>query len=72
MPHKRINILNQCNNLDLGQLISIVEAGDISIEDFRAAGLDTERLNALELQFCNSLSLDGLIAAVEAGSIAHG
>lgn len=69
MPHKRINILNQCNNLDLGQLISIVEAGDISIEDFRAAGLDTERLNALELQFCNSLSLDGLIAAVEAGSM---
>jgi GTP-binding protein EngB required for normal cell division len=69
MPHKKNHILNQCNVLDLGQLISIVEAGDISIEDFKAAGLEAEKLNALELQFCNSLSLDGLFAAVETGSM---
>lgn len=70
MPHRRNNILNNCNALDLGQLINIIEAGDIAIEDFKVAGLEGEKLNALELQFCSLLSLDQLYAIVQSGRIA--
>ena len=49
MDHHKKNILLQnCNNLETSQLISIIQTGDITIEEFEAAGIDSNKINQIK------------------------
>ena len=67
MPHRKKNILLQCNSLDLGQLIDLIESQGYTVEEFKIAGLGIEKVSALELQFCNTLSIERLVEMVKGG-----
>ena len=45
--HRKNIILQNCNTLELNDLVRIVESGDISIDEFRQAGLDLEKLSQI-------------------------
>lgn len=42
--HKKNIILQNCNGLDTSQLIDILQKGDITIEEFKSAGLDPVKI----------------------------
>ena len=45
--HKKNILLQNCNNLETSQLISIIQTGDITIEEFEAAGIDLNKINQI-------------------------
>jgi hypothetical protein len=45
--HKKNILLQNCNNLESNQIISIVQTGEITIEEFKAAGLSQNIINQI-------------------------
>ncbi len=45
--HKKNILLQNCNNLESNQIISIVQTGEITIEEFKAAGLSQNLINQI-------------------------
>ena len=45
--HKKNILLQNCNNLEPNQIISIVQTGEITIEEFKAAGLSQTIINQI-------------------------
>lgn len=45
--HKKNILLQNCNNLETSQIIEIAQAGGISIDEFRTAGLNQEKINQI-------------------------
>jgi len=45
--HKKNILLQNCNNLEPNQIISIVQTGQITIEEFKAAGLSQNIINQI-------------------------
>ena len=45
--HKKNILLQNCNNLESNQIISIVQSGEITIEEFKAAGLSQNLINQI-------------------------
>lgn len=45
--HKKNILLQNCNNLESNQIISIVQTGEITIEEFKAAGLSQTIINQI-------------------------
>ncbi|SEB06553.1 hypothetical protein SAMN05443667_11921 [Flavobacterium gillisiae] len=45
--HRKNILLQNCNTLETGQIIEIVQTGEISIDEFRTAGLNQEKINQI-------------------------
>ncbi|MBA4319914.1 MAG: hypothetical protein C0412_16060 [Flavobacterium sp.] len=45
--HKKNIILQNCNALDTSNLIEIIQKGDITIDEFRAAGIDPNKIKQI-------------------------
>jgi hypothetical protein len=45
--HKKNILLQNCNGLETSQIIAIVQAGQISIEEFKVAGLSQDKINQI-------------------------
>ena len=45
--HKKNILLQNCNGLETSQIIAIVQAGQITIEEFTAAGLSQDKINQI-------------------------
>lgn len=68
-PIKKQHILINCNSLDLSQLIAIIETGAITAEEFSSAGLNSEMLGALQIQFVYRQPYDELVTAIQTKKI---
>ena len=45
--HKKNILLQNCNGLESSQIIAIVQAGEITIEEFKAAGLSNDKISQI-------------------------
>jgi len=68
-PIRKQHILTNCNSLDLGQLIKLIETGSITLYELGTAGLNSEMLSALQLQFVYKQPYEELVAAIQTKKI---
>lgn len=46
-PHRKNIILQNCNTLEINDLFELIQKGDITIEEFKAAGVDSNKLKQI-------------------------